>query len=30
MKWWEIDFTWMTIQVLEALGLATKVKLPAK
>jgi stearoyl-CoA desaturase (delta-9 desaturase) len=30
MKWWEIDFTWMTIQFLEALGLATKVKLPAK
>lgn len=30
MERWEIDFTWMTIQVLEALGLATKVKLPAK
>ena len=30
MEKWEIDFTWMTIQVLEALGLASKVKLPAK
>ena len=27
MKWWEIDITWMTIQVLQFLGLATKVKL---
>ncbi len=27
MKWWEIDFTWMTIQLLQKLGLATKVKL---
>jgi sn-1 stearoyl-lipid 9-desaturase len=27
MKWWEIDITWMTIQVLQLLGLATKVKL---
>lgn len=27
MKWWEIDMTWMTIQLLQALGLATKVKL---
>jgi len=27
MRWWEIDFTWMTIQLLQALGLATKVKL---
>jgi len=24
--WWEIDITWKTIQVLEWLGLATKVK----
>ncbi len=29
MKWWEFDFTWVTIQVMEALGLASKVKLPA-
>ncbi|MBZ8179085.1 acyl-CoA desaturase [Oscillatoria salina] len=27
LQWWEIDFTWMTIQFLQALGLATKVKL---
>lgn len=27
MKWWEIDFTWMTIRFLQALGLAKKVKL---
>jgi sn-1 stearoyl-lipid 9-desaturase len=27
MKWWEIDITWMTIQVLQFLGFATKVKL---
>ncbi|MBW4541461.1 MAG: acyl-CoA desaturase [Myxacorys chilensis ATA2-1-KO14] len=27
MKWWEFDMTWMTIRLLQALGLATKVKL---
>jgi sn-1 stearoyl-lipid 9-desaturase len=27
MKWWELDITWMTIQLLQSLGLATKVKL---
>jgi len=27
LKWWEIDITWMTIQLLQILGLATKVKL---
>ena len=27
LKWWEIDLTWMTIQVLQFLGLATNVKL---
>jgi sn-1 stearoyl-lipid 9-desaturase len=27
MKWWELDITWMTIQLLQLLGLATKVKL---
>lgn len=26
-QWWEIDLTWMTIQFLQALGLATQVKL---
>lgn len=30
MKWWEIDFTWMTIQFLQLLGLAQKVKLVEK
>lgn len=30
LQWWEIDFTWMTIQLLQALGLATKVKLADK
>lgn len=28
LKWWEVDITWMTIQLLTKLGLATKVKLP--
>lgn len=27
LQWWEIDMTWMTIQLLQALGLAEKVKL---
>jgi stearoyl-CoA desaturase (delta-9 desaturase) len=27
LKWWEIDTTWMMIQFLQTLGLATKVKL---
>lgn len=27
LQWWEIDLTWMTIQLLQTLGLATKVKL---
>ncbi|PSO88077.1 MAG: acyl-CoA desaturase [Cyanobacteria bacterium SW_8_48_13] len=30
MQWWEIDTTWMTIQLLQALGLAKKVKLVRK
>lgn len=30
LQWWEIDLTWMTIQFLQALGLATKVKLADK
>lgn len=30
LQWWEIDLTWMTIQFLQALGLATKVKLIEK
>ncbi len=27
-RWWEIDVTWWAIQVLRALGLATKVVMP--
>jgi len=27
LEWWEIDITWMTIQFLQLLGLATNVKL---
>ncbi|MEB3336339.1 MAG: fatty acid desaturase [Leptolyngbyaceae bacterium] len=30
MQWWEIDITWMTIQFLQWVGLATKVKLASK
>jgi stearoyl-CoA desaturase (delta-9 desaturase) len=30
MKWWEIDFTWMTIQFFQWLGLAQNVKLVGK
>lgn len=30
LQWWEIDMTWMTIWVLQALGLARKVKLVEK
>jgi len=30
MQWWEIDLTWMTIQLLQALGLASNVKLVGK
>ncbi len=29
LQWWEIDFTWMTIQFLQAIGLAKNVKLPS-
>lgn len=27
MRWWELDMTWMTIQLLQLFGLATNVKL---
>ncbi len=30
LKWWEIDITWMTIQVLQTFGLAQDVKLATK
>ncbi|PWA64636.1 fatty acid desaturase, type 1, core [Artemisia annua] len=29
LEWWQIDFCWYTIRFLEAIGLATNVKLPA-
>lgn len=28
LEWWEIDFCWWFILFLEAIGLATNVKLP--
>jgi sn-1 stearoyl-lipid 9-desaturase len=30
LKWWEIDMTWMTVQLLQFFGLAQKVKLAEK
>ena len=27
-EWWQFDSTWLVIRTLQALGLATKVKLP--
>ena len=27
LEWWQIDMTWYAIRVLEALGLATNIKL---
>lgn len=27
LRWWEIDATWMTVWLLQKLGLATKVRL---
>ncbi|MDJ1181329.1 acyl-CoA desaturase [Roseofilum sp. BLCC_M91] len=30
LQWWEFDMTWMTIRLLEILGLATNVKLEPK
>jgi stearoyl-CoA desaturase (delta-9 desaturase) len=30
LHWWEIDMTWWSIQILQALGLAKKVVLPPK
>ncbi|MFM7794431.1 MAG: hypothetical protein ACKO90_42345, partial [Microcystis panniformis] len=28
LQWWEVDLTWMTIRLLQILGLATNIKLP--
>ena len=30
LEWWQIDLCWYTIRVLEAVGLATNVKLPTE
>ncbi|KAK9939692.1 hypothetical protein M0R45_016381 [Rubus argutus] len=30
LEWWQIDLTWYVIKFLEALGLATDVKLPSE
>ncbi|KAF5817014.1 putative fatty acid desaturase domain, acyl-CoA desaturase [Helianthus annuus] len=30
LEWWQIDFGWYAIRFLEALGLATNVKLPTE
>jgi stearoyl-CoA desaturase (delta-9 desaturase) len=30
LQWWELDMTWLSIRVLQALGLAWKVKLAEK
>lgn len=29
-EWWQLDVTWMVVQLLQALGLATNVKLPTE
>lgn len=30
LEWWQLDVTWYVIRALQALGLATKVKLPSE
>ncbi|KVH98003.1 Fatty acid desaturase, type 1 [Cynara cardunculus var. scolymus] len=30
LEWWQVDFVWYVIRFLEALGLATNVKLPTE
>ena len=30
LEWWQFDTTWLVIRTLQALGLATKVKLPTE
>ncbi|PQP93633.1 palmitoyl-monogalactosyldiacylglycerol delta-7 desaturase chloroplastic-like [Prunus yedoensis var. nudiflora] len=30
LEWWQIDFTWYTIRFLQAIGLATDVKVPTE
>ncbi|KAJ6844284.1 palmitoyl-monogalactosyldiacylglycerol delta-7 desaturase, chloroplastic isoform X1 [Iris pallida] len=30
LKWWEVDMTWYVVKLLEAVGLATDVRLPSQ
>jgi hypothetical protein len=30
LEWWQVDMTWYCIRALQALGLATNVKLPSE
>jgi stearoyl-CoA desaturase (delta-9 desaturase) len=30
LEWWEIDLTWITIQLLQLVGLAKNIKLAPK
>jgi len=30
MRWWELDLTYRTIQILSVLGLATQIHLPVE
>ncbi|CAN0878332.1 Palmitoyl-monogalactosyldiacylglycerol delta-7 desaturase, chloroplastic [Linum grandiflorum] len=30
LKWWQIDMTWYTVRILQALRLASDVKLPTE
>ena len=30
LEWWQVDFTWMVIKALKAVGLASGVKLPSE
>jgi len=30
LEWWQLDVTWLTVKALESVGLASKVRYPAK
>lgn len=30
LEWWEIDMTWYLVKFLQAIGLATEVKVPSE
>jgi len=30
LEWWQIDMTWYVVRFLQAIGLATDVKLPSE